>query len=96
MGRLDHVANDSVPQDGTRRLIHEAVAKLETSTSRITAAEEAVVPMDVHHEIATRTMGIRGKYLHAQPVQQDTEVVALEGLLLAINGYGKERVISAA
>ena len=52
--------------------------------------------MDVHHRTTIRTTSIGGKHLHTQPVpQQGAEVVALEGLLQAGNGYSKEPVTSA-
>ena len=39
MGGLHHVGNTSVADDGAKGLLHDAMAKLEISRSRVTATK---------------------------------------------------------
>ena len=39
MGGLHHVRSTSVADDGVKGLLHEAMAKLESSTTRVTATK---------------------------------------------------------
>ena len=48
VGGLHHVGNTSPAEDGAKGLEHKAMAKLETTRTRVTATKWRMIPIRVH------------------------------------------------
>ena len=81
MQRLNHVKYPCLSEEEAQSLLNHKMTQLEAGRVRVPAAQERMIPKDVHGGLTARTSGINRKHPHAQTVPKEGAVVeATKGL----------------